>query len=453
MHNSLNKTIFLLLLLTFGIGHCQTDTIAPCQRFGRYLYDSLWADSFSQNCQGSCDIRGSIWETVHYRPAIVLRKCHTDTTIQISGIAAPIYFDTTLDYADSNRLPEYYYIYAQTDTGITELASVRWDNTIPQKVMQFYGLTPYGFPGGVGNDIPYGDRVSTYPVYEARFDKPISVNGTFFVGGSTNNNYRVAINTFAHPGTRYLRWSFKYQLLSTNCLNSIPRPEDNDLIMYTGSSNDDISDTAFHSNMLLWPGFGCIFPILYSPEDTAIAHNDTCFGPSGLRVLDISERNVVITWGDNNSTNGWELSIVKGDTASAVPENGIINSLGTNIAYLYGLDSSWYSVYVRTVCKEELTSEWSSPIRFLVPKPEPTGISIADKQTRIEPNPTKGIFDVCSSVSINTITIVSPEGKTIKKQNVDSLTARIDIGQYPAGTYIVHIQTIEGAFTKRIVKK
>ena len=450
----MKNRIIILFLLAFSIGQCQTDTITPCQRFGKYLYDSLWADDFSQYCQGSCDIRGAVWETTVSRPAIVLRECHTDTSIQISGIAAPIYFDTTFNYIDSIMLPEYYYVFIQTDTGMTEIASARWDNIASHKVMQFYGIPPFGFPGsgGQGNDFPYGDRVATYPVYEARFSKPITVNGTFYVGGSTNNNYKVDALTFAHPGTRYMRWSFKYQHLSTECLNSIPRP-DGDLIMYTGSPVDETHDTAFHSNMLLWPGFGCIFPIFYSPEDSTTSHNDTCFGTRGLRLLDISERNATVTWDDNSPSGGWELSIVKGDTATAVPENGVINSYGSNIASFYYLDSSWYTVFLRSVCNDELRSLWSDTIRFLIPQPATSTISTAESSSSISPNPTVGIIDISSSSIVNAITVLTPEGKTILDREYNSQSVKIDIGQYPAGTYIVIIKTSEGTFTRKVVKR
>ena len=143
----MKKTVFIIFVAFFSVGYCQIDTIHTCERFAKYQYDSLWADNFSMHCQGSCDIRGSVWETVPYRPSIVTRQCHTDTTIYIAGIAAPVYYDTTINYSDNNRVPEYFYLYTINGTEMTELGNVRWDNTIPNKVMQFYGLTGSGFPG------------------------------------------------------------------------------------------------------------------------------------------------------------------------------------------------------------------------------------------------------------------------------------------------------------------
>ncbi|MBQ6954989.1 MAG: T9SS type A sorting domain-containing protein [Bacteroidales bacterium] len=58
-----------------------------------------------------------------------------------------------------------------------------------------------------------------------------------------------------------------------------------------------------------------------------------------------------------------------------------------------------------------------------------------------------------SSSIVNAITVLTPEGKTILDREYNSQSVKIDIGQYPAGTYIVIIKTSEGTFTRKVVKR
>ena len=448
------------MLATIFTAYCQTDTIGPCQRYNLYLYDSLWADNFSQHCQGSCDIRGSKWETVEGSPAIVLRKCHTDTAIRIAGIAAPIWIDSSYAYNSIQRLPEYFYIYAKTDTGITLLGSARWDNNEPTKQMQFFGIKGRGFgtPNTRANGDPYGDIISDYPVFEAYFDKPITVSDTFYVGGSTFNNYNAG-QIMAFPRTRYIRWEYTYSLHNDICMQNIPNPTTSDLIMYTSSEGGTINDSTFHSNNLLYKGFGCIFPIIDTTQGTIDPQPDTCIGSTGLRILDISDRNVTITWNEDGSSNNWELAIVKGDTATAVPQNGIINNYNSNLVQLYYLDTTWYTIFLRTVCNASnaLYSEWSDPVRFLIQEADTTttGIetSLAGYYTIVSPNPTDGIMDISSSFKIKQISVITTSGKPVYELNCHSHHEKININNYPSGTYYVRINTTEGVVTKKIIKR
>lgn len=447
----MKKYFFLLFFAVQLAGYCQTDTIMPCQRHEKFMYDSSWADSFSQHCQGRCDIRGSVWEALD-APAIVLRQCHSDSTILIAGIAAPIFIDTFVHYSNSNRLPEYFYLYAPTDSGLTELASVRWDTATPDKTMMFYGVPLHGYDDYYPErNMLYADSIWGEPVYEAYFYKPIAMNGTFYVGGSTNNNYRATGFIMAHPCTRYLRWSIKYLYSTLECRNGLPRAIDTDLIMY---NNETIGDTAFHINPLIWPGFGCIFPIFATADDTIVTSVDTCRAASGLRVLDNSERNVTLGWVDNGNGTTWELSIVKGDTATAQPENGVVNSYNTNMAVLYGLDTAWYTVYIRTVCSEHQRSLWSEPIHFNVTENglEPNDISLADYYTLATPNPTNGKVNIFSSFLIKNITVSTVEGRVVMREKTDSHSMVLDLAAFPAGTYYIQIQTSRGMVTKKVIR-
>lgn len=444
------KTAIILFLSVVAAAHCQMDTIEPCQRYERYLYDSLWADDFSQNCNGNCDIRGFWWQVNYNSPSIVLRSCHSDTMVTLVGIAAPL-MELCNNASYASRSPEYFYLYKRDSTGFVQLQSARWDTAVPRKVMKLYG---YGLTGGFDYGVipdPAATYAHPHPVYEAYFDKPVQINGDFYVGGSINSGRCVASNGLSEPMTIYIRWASLH-----DCWQTLPHPETTDLVMYTDEYS---TNTTFGSNYALWPGFGCIFPILQLPGDSIPAYPDTCLGTRGLRVLDISGRNATLTWDADGTASQWELSIVKGDTATATPDNGVVNSYGSNLAQLYYLDSAWYTIFLRTVCSAEgdVRSEWSDTVRFQIPQPDTSDVavptSLADRCTIVSPNPTGGQVSVFSSFEIRQITVVAANGQTVLTQPCSGHSASLDLAAIAPGTLFVQVHTVAGTVTRKLVKK
>lgn len=446
--------IFLMSVVTTA--HCQIDTITPCQRYERYLYDSLWADNFSQNCDGYCDLRGTEWRfSYNDLPAIVLRPCHTDTMITVTGVAAPL-MELCSPEIYSNRPPEYFYLYRRDDTGFVMLASARWDTAVPNKVMQMYGMGRQGGFSGFGEgyhsyDTTYASYISSHRVYEAYFDKPVQISGDFYVGGSIHEGI---CPTLLQPLTIYIRWT--YPDLRGKCGHNIPYSVWTDLIRYYGELHPT---GTFVRNGLLWPGFSCIFPILRLPGDSIPSLPDTCYGTTGLRLLDVSGRNATLTWDDDGSVSRWEMALVKGDTATATPENGIVNSYNSNLAQLFYLDTASYTAYVRSVCDADrgVHSQWSDPVHFVIPQPDTTVNNIeptlAERYTIVSPNPADKSIEVFSSFTIKQIDIVAADGRTLLSQEFSTNSATINLSAMPAGTLFVRVCTETGTVTKKIVKK
>ena len=447
-------TTIILLLAAIATAQCQMDTIEPCQRYEHYLYDSLWADNFSQNCNGSCDIRGMIWRIAFGTPAIVLRPCHTDTMLTIIGIAAP-QMEICTPESYTNRVPEYFYLYTRDSNEFVQLKSIRWDTAVPHKVMQMYGFGEYGGYHNSLND-PNATYVSSYRVYEAYFEKPIQITGDFYVGGSIFSGAGTNEYGIMYPLTLYTRWGYIPVWINRYCRETIPDPVMTNPVLYM---NENSTNTTFIPNGSLWPGFGNIFPILKLQNDSVPTSLDTCLGSNGLRVLDASGNNVTLTWNNNSTASQWQLAIVKGDTATATPENGTINSYGTNLAQLYYLDSAWYTVYLRTVCDANLGhySQWSDTIHFQIPSPDTTFASIepslAERFTIVSPNPANNNISIFSSFKINHIDIIAADGTTLLSQKNDSNQVAVDLSAIPAGTLFVRISTEAGTVTKKIVKK
>lgn len=459
--------VFLIIIAHFVYGQ---DTIRICDRIPNYFYGDMWVDQYSHFCQGSCDMRHCIWQA-NQLPSIVVKRLDTDTALNIIGIAAPILIDTSHSIDDSNHLAEYFYLYNYTDSGCVLVADVRWDTATPHRQMEFvFGLNEFfrfgsSYPYEWGSDQPDTGRIC-FPVYEAYFPKsvPITVSDSFFVGASM---YNIITGTpygwggaSQSPWAGYIRW---INNLTGQDNNLCPRlrfgGDKTDFVMYP--ENGEIDPTradALQYNFCLWGGFGCIFPIFGVPTGDTASHYDTCYGTTGFRIMSIDNESVILGWSpDGNSR--WEISLYKGDTATASPESGAVGSFTESFASFYYLDTAWYTAYVRTVCEDDIQSEWSEPLTFHFPPidttttPESVWQTYADRYTTVMPNPAHNTIAVLSSFQLLYVDIYSLDGKNLIHSEASGITAQLDISALPPSTYIVRIKTQGGIATRKLVKQ
>ena len=218
------------------------------------------------------------------------------------------------------------------------------------------------------------------------------------------------------------------------------------------------NDTLFYFNHHIWPGFGCFFPIIYTNTiDTTATTSDTCMTTTGLRIMDVQNNDIVLTW-DMNGGDKWELSLVKGDTSSAVAENGIINIYSiNNFASFLDLDTACYTAFIRTVCNNDIRSEWSRGVSFCLPMQDTTNNitaeSLTDAFTFIYPNPAGNAVSIFSSFQIHNIDIFTLDGKLLSSHTAKGISANIWLADLPAGTYILRIRTAGGTTTKKLIKR
>jgi thiamine biosynthesis lipoprotein ApbE len=69
---------------------------------------------------------------------------------------------------------------------------------------------------------------------------------------------------------------------------------------------------------------------------------------------------------------------------------------------------------------------------------------------QIYPNPTKGWINIRSDLKIETVSIISIEGKRIIRENA---TNKIDLNALAKGYYFIEIETEKGTIRKKIVKQ
>ncbi len=97
----------------------------------------------------------------------------------------------------------------------------------------------------------------------------------------------------------------------------------------------------------------------FNGEFTTLEAEEECESPLGITVDNITEDGAEITWSAANAgDNQWEISLtVGGQTA----DQGIIATVtGTPIYTATGLDpDTTYTVYLRTICSSEVSSDWA----------------------------------------------------------------------------------------------
>lgn len=451
--------LLLFYSVCFLFSYAQ-DTIGMCERKNNYLYGDLWIDEYGKFCKGACDYRHTVWQIPYLKRVIVVKHFEIDSSLRIIGVAAPVLIINRTINQDTSRVPEYFYVYDLNDTGCVYIARTRWDNTSIRHYMEFvYGERQH-------NDNPYwSDEPDTnriyIPVYEAYFGKPITVYDSFYVGGSAfNNTYDESAPSYPlHPETFYVRWS-KNQYTTTYNLDTCQQihiyvSDKKDKIKYI--DNSSFNDTLFHFNQYIWCGFGCFFPIFDTlPIDTSSVTTDTCQPTTGFRIMDISGNNIFLTW-NQSSNQKWEISLVKGDTTSAIPDNGIINIYNTNnFASFIDLDTACYTAFIRTICDNDIRSEWSQALTFCLPQ-DTADLSIAqstvDRFTFVAPNPSGNIVNILSSFSTKSIEIFTLDGKLISTFNGQGISTTLDLTHLASGTYILRIKTSGGITTKKLVKQ
>lgn len=459
-----NAFIAIIAALTMHIAtlSAQLPIITRCDRVDNYLYDrgNKWVDNYHYLCQGNCFFHGITWRTYTGRAAIVGRRCYTDTTLYIKGIAAPVYINhgNCYDTSMANRNPEYFYIYNFTDSGIHHVAQVRWDTATPNKLMRFEYFSETTPDHIFFHSYPDSTQRYYIPVYEAFFDKPITVNDSFFVAGSMYNSILHDPNTpwsplTEHPETKYVRWrSVDISPATGNCQTKL-RSDKLDFVMYPDCDSPS-QDTTWNRNPFIWEGFGCIFPIFQSnpPVDDTTTHlQDTCLPPSNFRAMDIIDRSALLTW-DDPYAYLWELQWIREDEQFDSAQSVTIYNNHYNIT---GLDTAQtYMARIRSICSSENISPWSDTLSFFVPGNSDLHIpTTLDDYTLLLPNPASDLVTVFSSFTIKKIAAYTMSGIRIAELTANSNSTMLDVSPWRNGTYLIVISTDSGITTKKLIIK
>ena len=328
------------------------------------------------------------------------RPCITETPMKVIGIAGCAYLGSEydehpsgsdwafVDTAIADRVPEYFKLYQIEDDSLYFMNEVRWDTITPQYQMAFPMVEYDDVVIAAGFKSPD----SAYNLYEAYFEKPVTVHDTFVVGGTTWNNVVHGVDTelFDNPYEGYY-W-FEHVATHYVALVSmggfiVRKPNPPYFYLKNLSPNYSIYDdstlymctqydtTSFFKcepqNYELWWSFFAIF-------DTDFVYNE-CMGvwTTGLYVEAVDTSGTATLAWDDSGVEQWQVSVAP---LGVEADSGMLYTTPINYLQVIGLDTgSWYVARVRTLCDTDLFGEWSDSVLIYVPGAScvmPTGLHV-----------------------------------------------------------------------------
>ena len=477
----MKKALMILALLATGMcARSQVDTLQIGEREPTFYYwDTNWWDYYHlkfaptnqpYNCVDWLDFNPTPFNT-HSCKVEYARWCYTDKPLKIIGVAAPIIIAkanaNTVDTTMKGRLPEYFRLYdidsIYGDSMIFK-AEARWDTFTPRYVMTtgVYYKWVYDYTTHTGE---YKKYKGLAPVYEAYFDTAVTVNDSFYVSGTGNNNYCIdqEVVTRAHIETNYIsvacpsdpnpRWRHKHELI--RCKSHL-----------CDSANQMFCDTLHWFDYYLGSqaSWFSMFAIIDTSHASVVV-NDTCNVPTDFRLINGNDDCVTFGWNPSGS-NRWEISIV--DLGGVTPDTTLTTHTITFASFDGFQQHHTYEARVRSVCSYDggstYYSDWSDSIMFhlnasgdVILGEDSTGTirieTTVDRYTYLMPNPASETVTVASSFRIGDVEVYDLNGKMLIRQKVDGLQTALDISSLTSGTYIVRITTNNGTAYKKLVVK
>ncbi|MCQ2276827.1 MAG: fibronectin type III domain-containing protein [Bacteroidales bacterium] len=177
---------------------------------------------------------------------------------------------------------------------------------------------------------------------------------------------------------------------------------------------------------------------------------DTCDAPSNLTVSDIHNHDVTLSWTENGSATSWTIYYrVHGNEAAAWNQQTVT----TNPYTLTNLEGNTeYDYQVVANCADGETSEPSDIVTERT-----TNVGVEDYEASnidVYPNPTTGMVQVSSSkFQVSGVDVYDVYGKLLNTLSACGNEVEVNLGDYAAGVYFLHISSEDGVVTKRIVKK
>ena len=160
---------------------------------------------------------------------------------------------------------------------------------------------------------------------------------------------------------------------------------------------------------------------------------------------------VYITWTPVDDLSTYQLNYAEADSLF---ENGTFVNCPHPYAPVCGLSTNKaYKMRVRTPCTTGMASEgygpWSDTLLF---NPQPTGINDVEHDgIHIHPNPAATRLDIASEVVMQHVEINNPQGKTFYEQSHPTTHLTVNLDGWPAGGYMVRIQTPDGTVMKKLI--
>ena len=385
-------------------------------------------------------------------------RMYTEEPLTLRGLAGSIVFSYdesgVYDHNTLTGLHSYISIYKKDSRGHFELLGrgkfyiedvAKWYNTGGAQVR---GIAIYDAYNSFESVIT-SDSDFVLPIYEVYFEKPIVVNGEFWVGspgpiesvqgqperwGCHNLMYKVSDDDFHHNCKPIQRWAVR-----------------------------DITPFIHHTEDGAWyelwrPYKPILFPILDTTGWNYIPPCDTmeCPVPAGLHVVGRNPYYLRYGWRWNSMHGRSQLSVAPEGRS---PEEGTIvegvrddGETETTALVRIPEDTVRYKVYVRGYCTEcGLWSQWSEGVPLGESQTE--GVDEAKQSGGVElsPNPARGKVEVRALAELRSISLYDSHGRLVREEVVSGERATVSLQGLSAGVYVMQVNTQAGWSQHKLV--
>ena len=410
--------ISIMLAVFVPTAYSQLDTIGKYP----YLYHYNWPEtgvvqSDSVYCNVYLSLDGGIigsgddlawW--VDYLDSIGGRVCeyavyqHTDTPLTVIGLAI----------GNQVNMSSLYKSLRLYDSTMTEIASVRgiFSSGIRDSLQADTNVHHFYFPGiaTIVNPTPTvqaSESIITY-IYYAFFDKEVEVSGDYYIG-------------------------FQYETSACSWMDP------NYMAELHGAPYHFASNFRYRVDTIWSP----IRTSRYVPTLFAIL-KFPCEPVDSVSVVLGSDGCLTVDWEAPELQSSWTVSLTLPDGSE------IVQPTDTNHWEYCGLaPGAYYRVKVRSRCDDIDGHSWSDWSReFSVGNPQAIA-ETALPTLEVHPNPTDGTV-LIPAEGIREVWCVAADGRRTRLEVKDS---QVSLKEYPAGLYVLEIQTAEGLYSAKVVKR
>ena len=440
--------------------HRVGDTVYTRSEIGYYswwdfeLMDSLREpmDFYARSC-------------LFHRP-LVITPYFTTTPLKVVGIAGCLY-DNSFSNHPAWR-PEYFYLFDNGNNSpvFKNWAEVHYLDEHAHRYLQLdisQHTRPYTYPDSCCN---ISSQTEVIKLYESYFDTAVTVTDTFYVGWSHNNYTKSGISvSYYYVGTDRSSVNVPCNELDTFITNLIGEsicffPW---LDYYFCTDTGIIENPGGNYEWIHWKERGCplIYPLI--EIDTTVPPTFLCEPVQNFQatVLDTGSGCVFFTWDDFLHYTYCEVQYYAIQQGFPSAVDTVVE--GANMLHLCGLDTMMtYYARIRAFCDtSKIETDWSNWVSFSFPHTDPPsppdppqGVdepSVLDQFTHVLPNPAADKVTVMSELGLRRIEVYNARGILVYSEPVGYSQASIDLRGWPAGQYMMLIETRQGKTAKRLV--
>ncbi len=204
---------------------------------------------------------------------------------------------------------------------------------------------------------------------------------------------------------------------------------------------ETLNDTVWQEEEYGWH-IPCIFPII-------VRDGDTCPQVRNVQYFKGSSTQFFLRWGRGANHYDWQVSY---GPAGMNPDDGTMLTFNEPQTSLITVDpDSHYVAYVRARCRfaRDEWGPWSDSVSIWLNNPAEGILDAAANTLTVTPNPTDGMVRIGVDGTKEVWCVASDGRRTrLKVKN-----GQVSLKDYPAGLYVLEIQTDEGLFSAKVVRK